>query len=110
MLTPWNVALIVLIVLALRLIFANMTLRERANKIAKSYCERRGLQFLDGTVALQSMRLVRGRNRWEIRRTYRFDYTTRATDRHRGALLFLGDQVESFIMSENPVSPEAGDP
>ncbi|MEA3291254.1 MAG: DUF3301 domain-containing protein [Pseudomonadota bacterium] len=109
MLTPWNVALIVFLVLAARTIIMNMKLRERANEIAKTYCERRGLQFLDGTVALESIRMVRGANRWGLRRTYRFDYTSHATDRHRGALLLLGEQLESFIVREDLISPTLGE-
>ena len=75
--------------------------KEMANRVAKLYCDRAGLQFLDGTVALEFWRPVLARGGLRLRRTYRFEYTTQAVDRRRGVLIFLSQDVESFLLQED---------
>ncbi len=58
-------------------------------------CEDAGVQWLDHTVMLESLRLRRAADGW-IRplRRYRFDFSTDGHDRHRGQLELLGAQLQ----------------
>ena len=72
--------------------------REIATGIGRAACERRGVQFLDYTVALQNLGL-----RWlaegvRLRRIYRFDYSEEGAGRHTGHITMLGIQLEDLSM------------
>jgi hypothetical protein len=71
-----------------------MRAREAANRIAIDACERRNLQFLDGTVALAKLRLRMGKGGLHIERTYVFDYAIEGTDRATGFVIMLGYDVQ----------------
>lgn len=80
----------------LALWFDNARTREAANRIAADACERRSLQFLDGTVALAGVR-----PRWSARgpvieRTYVFDYAYEPGGRASGFLIMHGLSLEHF--------------
>jgi hypothetical protein len=79
--------------------------REIATGIGRAACERRGVQFLDYTVALQNLGL-----RWlpegvRLRRVYRFDYSEEGAGRHTGHITMLGIQLRDLSMGL-PEPPE----
>ena len=79
--------------------------REIATGIGRAACERRGVQFLDYTVALQNLGL-----RWlaegvRLRRVYRFDYSEEGAGRHTGHITMLGIQLQDLSMGL-PEHPE----
>lgn len=70
-----------------------LRLRERMTGHARRLCERHGLQFLDDSVALHRLRIVRRRGTLCVLREYRFDVSTGGHDRRTARVTFLGDRV-----------------
>lgn len=70
--------------------------RELAIRTAKDLCQRQGLQLLDATVSLNSLRPRRNaQGHMSLLRTYQFEYSTDGTERQMGFVLLLGLRVES---------------
>ena len=70
--------------------------REFANTLAHRYCEHRGLQMLDQSVALARMGLRWTTDGLRIRRMFRFDFSLEGAGRRAGYVLMLGAQLESI--------------
>jgi hypothetical protein len=68
--------------------------REFANLLAQRYCEHRGMQFLDQTVALARMGVRWTSEGLRIRRMFRFDFSLEGSGRHTGYVLMLGSRLE----------------
>lgn len=68
----------------------NLRARELATALARDYCAREQLQFLDGTVALANLRptVERGRLCW--RRRYHFEFSERGDLRRLGCIELAG--------------------
>ena len=71
-----------------------MRAREAANRVAVDACQRRSLQFLDGTVALAKLRPRLREGRLRIERTYVFDYAVAGVERATGFVIMLGHEVQ----------------
>jgi hypothetical protein len=70
--------------------------REIAIHSAQELCHSQNLQLLDGTVALNALRLRRNlRGHIALQRTYLFDYSQDGAVRQQGFVLLLGLRVES---------------
>lgn len=70
--------------------------REIAVRTAQELCRHQGLQLLDGTVALNGLRLRRAAaGHVALQRTYQFEYTRDGCLRERGFVLMLGLRLES---------------
>ena len=63
---------------------------DRARAAAQTWCERRGWQLLDQTVALRSLRLARGDRGPCLVRRYRFEFSADRLDRLPGGLTTYG--------------------
>lgn len=90
--------LFLLIGVGLALWFWQQSLRARELAIhsAEELCRRQGLQLLDGTVALNALRLRRNnRGHIALQRTYLFDYSRDGDLRQQGFVLLLGLRLES---------------
>lgn len=70
--------------------------RELATAVARSLCERRGLQFLDDTVVLRRIGLRWGNDGIRFRRLFDFDFSAGDGCRHSGYLILLGPTVEQY--------------
>ena len=71
--------------------------RDRANEAARETCAATGAALLDGTVAFNSLRVVRGEDgRPTFSRTYLFDYSTDGVTRRQGFVVVCGRRVESI--------------
>ena len=82
---------------------AGLKVRERATSIAKQTCRRDGLQFLEGTVALQRLRPCRdGQGRFAWRRTYLFDYSDDGLSRRQGFVIFSGQRLDCVGLAAAP--------
>jgi len=69
--------------------------REIALDAARAACRRVGHQFLDDTVATERTRLARNElGQTCLRRVYRFEYSDTGDNRHRGAVVMLGREVD----------------
>ena len=88
--------LLVVLVIAWQL---SMKIHDRAVHTARSACQSRGVQFLDGTAALRSTRLSFSLDSGPgVHRTYTFDYSENGFERHTGCVIMRNRQVESVLM------------
>jgi hypothetical protein len=73
---------------------ALIALNERALSVAIGSCRDAGLQFLDASVALQSLRLRRlqGQLGWQV--DYRFDVSQDGQQRRHGTIRFFRGALE----------------
>ena len=61
---------------------------------ARGACNSEGLQLLDDTVSLASLRLARSEDgRLMLRRVYDFEYSDTGDNRRRGSVMLLGHRV-----------------
>ncbi len=69
--------------------------REIGILAAQSACADEGLQFLDETVVIRSLRLARDdEGRLRLRRVYGFEYSDTGDNRRPGSVTMLGHSVE----------------
>lgn len=69
--------------------------REIAVRAAEAACVEEGLQFLDETAAVRSLRLARDdEGRLRLRRIYGFEFSDNGDNRCPGSLALLGLDVE----------------
>jgi hypothetical protein len=69
--------------------------REVGIRAAQSACAEEGLQFLDDTVAIRSLKLARDdEGRLRLRRVYVFEYSDTGDNRRAGSVTMLGHSVE----------------
>lgn len=68
--------------------------RQAARQAGRLACERKGMQFLDDTVAISRLSLQRDRNgRLKFYRRYRFEYSPSGEERLPGQVDLIGKQV-----------------
>lgn len=72
--------------------------REIATGIGRAACERRGLQFLDQTVALYRLGVRRQPEGLRWRRVYRFDFSEEGVGRHTAHLILVGMDLEELSL------------
>jgi uncharacterized protein DUF3301 len=70
--------------------YDSMRAREAAHAAGRDACLRAGLQLLDDTVTLTSLRPVRdSRGRFALRRVYVFEFTDTGDNRRQGSVVLL---------------------
>jgi len=113
------VAILLLLLTAAAFLFWNDTLRARDRMLetCARVCREIKVQFLDETVALESLKLARGARGWpEIIRVYSFEFSGTGNDRWQGRATLAGRRVQSvqfdhpqgitILGAGAPVSPE----
>lgn len=70
--------------------------RELAAVEARRLCQRHGLQLLDETVGLRSLRLRRHGGQWQLVRSYIFDVSVDGADRAASRLWMAGQQLDAY--------------
>ena len=94
-------ALLLLIALLLWLWRAGQDSRDAAIAIARETCERQGLQFLDGTPALQKIRpCFSWRTGPGLRRIYTFDYSADGVGRKTGCIIMHNARVSAVLLDD----------
>jgi hypothetical protein len=83
--------------------FTALRARELATNVARDYCRRYSLQFLDGTVSHSRMRLVREDGWLRMRREYRFEYSSADDVRREGHVTLTGQSVSDVSLDGVPV-------
>ena len=79
--------------------YDSMRARERALDVAGAACRRDGLQLLDETVECVATRPARtGEGQFDLRRTYRFEFSDDGNNRRAGSIVILGATVESLYL------------
>lgn len=90
----WEVFALALLAAALWYWLDGARAREKGVVAVREACRRRGLQLLDDTVALETVRLARneaGQLQW--RRVYGFEFSDTGDNRRRGSVGLLGAQL-----------------
>lgn len=73
----------------------SLAAREAGIRAAQAACAEEGLQFLDETVAIRSLKPARDdEGRLRLRRVYVFEYSDTGDNRRAGSVTLLGDRVE----------------
>lgn len=68
--------------------------RDAGIAAARAACDGEGLQLLDDTVSLASLRFARSDDgRLMLRRSYDFEYSDTGDNRRRGSVVLLGQRV-----------------
>ncbi len=95
MITPWDLLPLALLALFVWYWMDSLKTREIALDAARKACARVGHQFLDETVATERTRPTRNEHgQICLRRVYRFEYSDTGDNRHRGAVVMLGQTVD----------------
>ena len=77
--------------------------REVAVRAAREACLAEGLQLLDWTVAISSLKLARDEDgRLRIQRAYDFEYSDTGNNRLKGGLVLLGHRVTLLNVGVRP--------
>lgn len=75
--------------------------KELALPRCRNLCKQMQYQFLDETVALQSIRPIRSRKGWITwHRTYSFEYCDEELNRRKGMLIYVENRVESIQLQD----------
>jgi len=98
---------LVLIGLLVWLVWDSLRSREAAVSASRAACEAEGYQFLDDTVAIESVRPARDdEGRLRLRRVYGFEYSDTGLTRHKGSVVMLGAEVLALrIGRHGPYAP-----
>ncbi len=73
--------------------------REIGVSNARSVCAADGLQFLDDSVAIESIWPVRDdEGHLKLRRVYSFEYSDTGNNRCKGSVILIGQQVVTFYV------------
>ncbi len=74
-----------------------MQAREQAIVLGKRHCQNDGLQLLDETVSLSSMKLRRDADgQMTFRRVYEFEFSDNGDNRRLGSITLLGRHAEAI--------------
>lgn len=82
--------------------------RERATDEARRQCAEHGLQLLDETVGLRSLRLRKSNGQRVIERGYGFEVSIHGDDRASGRLWMIGDTPSGVSLPNGPATPPVG--
>ncbi len=87
---------IFLIALMIWFWYDTMQAREQAVLLGKRHCQNDGLQLLDETVSLSSLKVRRNRDgQMMFRRVYEFEFSDNGDNRRLGSITLLGRHAES---------------
>ena len=85
-------------------VWDSLRVREIANAQMRSACEREGWLFLDDTVAMRSLWIVRNaEGRASLRRVYGFEYSDTGHNRRKGSITMLGSRVSSLDIESHSI-------
>lgn len=104
----YDIAGLVLIGLIVWLVWDSLRAREAAVAASRSACEAEGYQFLDDTVAIESVWPARDdQGRLRLRRVYGFEYSDTGLTRHKGSVVMLGAEVLALRIGRHGPFPSA---
>lgn len=92
--STWEFIGLVLMALGVWLWLDGLKARDTGLAAARRACEGEGLQLLDDTVCLKSLRPSRNdEGRLLLRRAYEFEYSDTGDNRRRGGVILFGHRV-----------------
>ncbi len=85
--------------------YAGRGAAETATRVGQAACSRAGVQWLDQSVHLVSLRLSRGSDGWlGLERHFGFEYSTGGDDRRSGRIVLHGRRLRS-VVGPMPLEP-----
>jgi hypothetical protein len=103
-----EIAAILACALAGWLVWDTMKARETANEAMRAACERSGYLFLDDTVSLVSVRLVRDdEGRVRLSRVYTFQYSDTGHNRRNGSITLRASAVTALTLAPDASRTDA---
>ncbi|MCK5383443.1 MAG: DUF3301 domain-containing protein [Gammaproteobacteria bacterium] len=92
-------ALLLLIVVLVWFWQVSQHCRDLAIVTARETCKRQGVQFLDGTASLQTIRpYFKHANGPGIKRTYTFDYSEDGIERRTGCIIMHNARISAVLV------------
>lgn len=89
-----NLALIFILFLLAYSIWQHLDARRLAQRSAKNYCDKVGVQFLDQNVILRGLSIARSpRSLFALRRQFGFEFSSVGDRRYIGFITLLGQRV-----------------
>ena len=83
-----------------------MQAREQAVLLGKRHCQNDGLQLLDETVSLSSLKVRRDRDgHMMFRRVYEFEFSDNGDNRRSGSIVMLGLRLKSVYLEPYLIRP-----
>jgi len=90
--------LLLLIVVLVWFWQVSLQCRDLAIVTARETCKQQGVQFLDGTASLQTIRPYFSRGTGPgLKRTYTFDYSEDGIDRRTGCIIMHNAQISAVL-------------
>ncbi|MDH3832478.1 MAG: DUF3301 domain-containing protein [Gammaproteobacteria bacterium] len=90
--------LLLLIVVLVWFWQVSLQCRDLAIVTARTTCKQQGVQFLDGTASLQTIRPYFSRGTGPgLKRTYTFDYSEDGIDRRTGCIIMHNAQISAVL-------------
>lgn len=75
---------------------------EMAERVARDFCRKNGVLFLDDTVQCHKMRWRKSeRGKWRFYRLYLFEYSSDEVERGYGAMAFESDYLQQIQFVES---------
>lgn len=92
-----EIALLLLVVGAGWFWYDGMRARELAHTLGKRACTEQGLQFLDDTVAMSSIKVKRDEDgQLTLQRVYRFEFSDTGDNRRGGSIAISGQRITAL--------------
>lgn len=96
---PNSILLITLLLAGFVYWFNFQKIKEIAIGATRVHCQAMEVQMLDDYIAANGIWLRRNkRGKWQIQRTFLFEFSSTGADRYNGKITMLGQQVETIYM------------
>lgn len=106
-----HVTLMLLAALVGAWIWRGLGLRDRALRMVRQHCQRTNVQLLDESIALNRLRLGRGRHgRPGMIRRYGFEFTVTGERRYAGFIELHGSALQKIELAPHPFPGEEPEP
>lgn len=103
----WEILLALALAVGGWLWMENQGVRDRAILIAKDFCKRQNVQFLDEAMSPVKWRLRRNtRGQMVIERTYRFEFSDTGDNRLKGTIIMLGKELDTMHLQPYRLTTE----
>lgn len=107
----FELAAVVLLLLAGWLWFDSLRAREAAIRAARHACDADGVLLLDDTVALAAFGLHRRDNgRLALKRVYRFEFSDTGNNRLEGSVTMLGARMQTLYLTPHGAAAAEREP
>lgn len=102
MLNFQSLFLCVVVSLVIGFVLRQRSISELAERVARDFCRKNGVLFLDDTVQCQKMRWRKNqRGKWKFYRLYVFEYSSEEIERGYGAMAFESDFLQQIQFVES---------